>query len=128
MLGSTLVRRLLAAIDLVIVLLFVAIGRSVHDHGVRVGGMISTTWPFALGLGAGWILVVASRRDGTGLRDGVVVTLSTVAVGMVLRVLSGQGTAAAFIAVALGFLGAAMIGWRLALAGLARVRAARDPG
>jgi hypothetical protein len=32
---------------------------------------------------------------------------------MILRVLAGQGTAVAFIIVALVFLGGAMIGWRV---------------
>ena len=40
---------------------------------------------------------------------------------MVFRVVSGQGTAAAFIVVALAFLGLFLLGWRLArLAALAR--------
>jgi Protein of unknown function (DUF3054) len=49
-----------------------------------------------------------------------------VAVGMVLRVVSGQGTAFAFVVVALCFLGAGMVGWRL----LARLRlpVRRAPG
>jgi hypothetical protein len=42
----------------------------------------------------------------------------TVVVGMILRVMSGQGTAVAFIVVALGFLGATMVGWRIVVAGL----------
>jgi hypothetical protein len=33
---------------------------------------------------------------------------------MTLRVLAGQGTAVAFVVVALCFLGAAMCGWRVA--------------
>jgi hypothetical protein len=33
---------------------------------------------------------------------------------MILRVVSGQGTAAAFIVVALAFLGLFLLGWRLA--------------
>ena len=41
---------------------------------------------------------------------------------MILRVVSGQGTAAAFIAVALAFLALFLLGWRLLarLAGRAR--------
>jgi DUF3054 family protein len=38
-----------------------------------------------------------------------------VAVGMTLRVVAGQGTAAAFIAVALAFLALFLLGWRLAV-------------
>jgi hypothetical protein len=41
------------------------------------------------------------------------VWLATVAVGMTLRVLAGQGTAFAFILVALAFLGLFQLGWRL---------------
>lgn len=113
-------RRLYAAIDVVIVVLFVGIGRSVHDHGVNVSGMTSTTWPFALGLAVGWLVVIASHRTGATWRDGVLVCLATVGVGMIARVLAGQGTAAAFIVVALAFLGAAMLGWRLVVAGVTR--------
>ncbi len=43
--------------------------------------------------------------------------LATVAVGMTLRVIAGQGTAVAFIAVALGFLGLFLLGWRLLVRG-----------
>ena len=49
--------------------------------------------------------------------------LGAVALGMALRVVSGQGTAFAFILVALAFLGLLLLGWRL-LARLAR----RDRG
>jgi hypothetical protein len=121
------VRRLYAAIDLVIVVLFVGIGRSVHDHGVNVSGMTSTTWPFALGLAIGWLVVIVSHRSGATWRDGVVVSLATVSVGMTLRVLAGQGTAIAFIVVALVFLGGAMLGWRLGVAHLTRRRARESP-
>jgi len=106
------VRRLYAAIDLVIVVLFVGIGRSVHEHGVNVRGVTSTTWPFAIGLMIGWLVVLVSHRSGVTTRDGVVVALATVSVGMIVRVLAGQGTAVAFVLVALAFLGGAMLGWR----------------
>ena len=39
--------------------------------------------------------------------------LGAVVLGMLLRVVSGQGTAAAFIGVALAFLGLFLLGWRL---------------
>jgi hypothetical protein len=42
---------------------------------------------------------------------------------MILRVVAGQGTAVAFVFVTLGFLGVAMLGWRLALTGLRSRRA-----
>jgi uncharacterized membrane protein (UPF0136 family) len=99
--------------DVAIVLLFVAIGRSVHRHGLRLDGMISTTWPFAVGLAAGWIVVAYRRMHPASLLAGVFVTVICVIVAMVLRVSSGQGTAVAFIFVSLAFLGACMTTWRL---------------
>jgi hypothetical protein len=47
--------------------------------------------------------------------------LGTVALGMALRVVSGQGTAVSFVIVALIFLGLFLLGWRL----LARLAARR---
>lgn len=100
-----------AVLDVAAVVLFVAIGRASHGHAGTVGGFVSTAWPFAAGLGLGWLACL--RRPPASLRAGLVVCTSTVVVGMALRVLAGQGTAAAFVAVALGFLGAVMLGGRL---------------
>jgi hypothetical protein len=51
--------------------------------------------------------------------------LGTAGLGMVLRVVAGQGTAVAFVGVALAFLGLFLLGWRL----LARlVRRLPGPG
>jgi hypothetical protein len=56
------------------------------------------------------------RRGWSGARPsgGVTIVAVTVSVAMVLRIVAGQGTAPAFAAVAIGFLGLAMIGPRLA--------------
>ena len=123
--GSSFVQRFWALIDIAIVLVFVAIGRSVHEHGDRLGGLASTGWPFGVGLLLGWIFVALRRRSGVTVPDGIVVALITVFVAMVLRVLAGQGTAVAFIIVALVFLGGAMLGWRAVLVGARRHRAQR---
>jgi hypothetical protein len=114
-------RHFRALFDLIIVVLFVGIGRSAHDHAINVVGVASTAWPFFTGLVAGWYLVIRGHRSGSGVTDGVIVCVTTVTVGMVLRVLAGQGTAVAFILVALGFLGALMLGWRFALRSLQRL-------
>ncbi len=109
-------------IDLLAVLVFVAIGRSVHDHGINAAGVASTAWPFAVGLSVGWLVITALGRNGTSLHDGVVIAVITVMIGMLLRIVAGQGIAFAFVLVALGFLGAFMLGWRAALGGLRHVR------
>jgi hypothetical protein len=114
------------ALDVLVVLVFVAIGRSTHHHVASVGGLASTTWPFGVGLLVGWAGVLVRGRSGSSLASGVVVWLATVTMGMVLRVISGQGTAVAFIAVALGFLGAFMLGARLVVNALRR-RSWRSP-
>jgi hypothetical protein len=120
------VRRLYVFLDLLIVLVFVGIGRSVHDHGVNLVGMLSTAWPFVVGLTCGWLVVAKQHHSGARLSDGVTVCLVTVTVGMILRVISGQGTALAFILVALGFLGALMLVWRLAVVNLRRLAKTRS--
>ena len=103
-------------LDLAAVVIFVAIGRAVHTDGLTIPGLASTIWPFASGLGAGWLALTARRLAGTSVKAGLLVLLSTIVIGMSLRVVSGQGIAFAFVLVALGFLGAVMVGWRVALA------------
>jgi len=113
-------RRTAASLDLVAVLVFVGIGRAVHAHGLSIDGILSTAWPFLSGLVVGWVALTLAHRAPASLGSGALVCSATVAVGMVLRVVAGQGTAAAFVVVALCFLGAFMCGWRL-LARMLRV-------
>jgi hypothetical protein len=108
------------AADLLVVLLFVGIGRSTHHHVLDLVGMISTTWPFAVGLTIGWLIVLLRHQRLVSLGAGVEVWLATVALGMIVRVIAGQGTALAFIFVALGFLGTLMLGLRLVHTALTR--------
>ena len=111
---------------MVAVLVFVAIGRASHHHGETVAGTASTAWPFLAGLAAGWIVTRAWDRPLPLAPTGLIVWISCVAMGMVLRVVAGQGTAAAFIAVALGFLGLELLGWRLLARTARRARPARS--
>jgi threonine/homoserine/homoserine lactone efflux protein len=117
-------KRLGFAFDLAAVLVFVGIGRSTHDHGMSLGGVSSTLWPFAVALALGWLVEFARHRDPTRIDPGMLITVVTVAIGMALRVLAGQGTAVAFVFVALGFLGAAMLAWRV----IARFTSSRRSG
>ncbi len=74
--------------------------------------MAVTAWPFLAGLAVGWAVARAWRRPFEIAPTGVIVWISCVAVGMVLRVVAGQGTAVAFIVVALAFLALELLGWR----------------
>jgi|ERR1700744_342914 hypothetical protein len=105
--------RVAVLLDVCCVLAFVIIGRASHAQGESVGGIASTSWPFLCGLGAGWAAARAWRRPLALRPAGIAAWLGTVALGMVLRVVSGQGTAFAFILVALAFLGLFLLGWRL---------------
>lgn len=113
---------LAVALDAALVLAFVVIGRASHAKGETLGGIASTAWPFLAGLGTGWLALFLRWSRARGARpsspfavmpSGVVAWLATVTIGMTLRVVSGQGTAIAFIAVALVFLGLFLLGWRL---------------
>jgi len=112
--------RLAVLLDVCCVLVFVIIGRASHTKGEMLGGIASTAWPFLAGLALGWVLSRAWLRPFALRPAGVIVWLVTVALGMVLRVVSGQGTAVPFIVVALAFLGLFLLGWRLLAGRLAR--------
>jgi hypothetical protein len=96
------------------VLAFVAIGRASHHDGESVAGLASTAWPFLAGLAVGLLAARAWRRPTAIVPAGIGAWLGTVIVGMLLRVAAGQGTAPAFIGVALAFLGLFLLGWRVA--------------
>ncbi|WP_227997591.1 DUF3054 domain-containing protein [Nocardia australiensis] len=114
-------------VDALLVILFCAIGRRSHDEAVLTG-LLKTLWPFAVGLVIGWVLavVIADRLrgeqdgfDGTAVwPTGVVVWLATLVGGMLLRVISGQGTAFSFFLVAATVLAVFLLGWRAALRAL----------
>lgn len=122
-----------AAMDTVGVLAFVTIGRASHDENNAAVGIAKTAWPFLCGLLISWLVVRAWRRPAAIVPTGISVWLGTVAGGMVLRVLSGPGTAVTFVIVALTFNGIVLLGWRVLARGpLLRGRAPRggagEPG
>jgi len=100
-------------LDVCAVLAFVAIGRHTHHDGDTLAGVAYTAGPFLAGLAIGLLAVRAWRRPLALVPTGLGAWLGAAAVGMVIRVLAGQGTAAAFIVVALAFLGLFILGWRI---------------
>ncbi|GAA5102965.1 DUF3054 domain-containing protein [Nocardia iowensis] len=117
-------------VDALLVILFCAIGRRSHEEAV-LAGLLRTLWPFAIGLAIGWIVAVAAasrvfgdagrdaRFDGTALwPTGILVWLGTLCGGMLLRVISGQGTAFSFVLVAACVLALFLLGWRAAIQAL----------
>ncbi|KQO84259.1 hypothetical protein ASF17_01660 [Frigoribacterium sp. Leaf263] len=104
-------------VDLALVLVFVLIGRSSHAEALDPLGVLTTTWPFAVGLVVGWASVLGVGWPPAGPRAGLVVWVSTVVVGVLLRVASGQGIEPSFVVVTAVVLGVLLVGWRL-VAGL----------
>ena len=103
-------------IDAILVIIFCAIGRRTHEEANALAGLAKTSWPFLTGLVIGWAATFALYRDKFNavllVPTGVVVWLGAVGIGMILRVLSGQGTQFSFIVVATLVLGAFLLGWR----------------
>jgi uncharacterized membrane protein len=104
------------ALDVGLVVVFCVIGRRSHDESSAILGLLGTVWPFLVGLGVGWLATIALYREKFTpelvLPTGILVWVTTVVVGMVLRAVSGQGTATSFIIVATTVLGVFLIGWR----------------
>ena len=99
--------------DICCVLVFVVVGRANHHAGETAAGVASTAWPFLAGLAAGEVAARGWRRPLALVPTGVGVWAGTVIGGQLLRVVSGQGTAVAFIVVSVLFLGLFLLGWRV---------------
>ncbi|GAA3722698.1 hypothetical protein HDA32_000812 [Spinactinospora alkalitolerans] len=115
-----------ALLDVVCVLAFVLIGRSSHEEGNALLGIVDTAWPFALGLAVGWLATRAWRAPARLVGTGLGVWVVTVAGGLLLRVATGDGAPVSFAVVTSLFLGATLLGWRAAALLIER-RARRAP-
>ncbi len=111
-----------AVADAASIVIFVAIGRKNHDESEAASGIFRVAAPFLLALLVGWVIARA-WKEPLSQRSGVLISLTTIVLGMVLRkIVFDDGTATAFIIVATVFLGTLLNGWRL----LARTRLARS--
>ncbi|WP_372468548.1 DUF3054 domain-containing protein [Microbacterium maritypicum] len=114
-------------VDIVLVLVFAAIGRASHDE--NPAGFLLTAWPFLIALAVGHVLAAllpGRPRRPWSVLWGTVVWVVTVAGGMLIRVLSGDTAEAPFIIVATIVLGVFLVGWRAITALLRRRRAAAE--
>ncbi|MBT2495093.1 DUF3054 domain-containing protein [Microbacterium sp. ISL-59] len=114
-------------VDIVLVLVFAAIGRASHDE--NPAGFLLTAWPFLIALAIGHVLAAllpARPRRPWSVLWGTVVWVVTVAGGMLIRVLSGDTAEVPFIIVATIVLGVFLVGWRAITALLRRRRAAAE--
>ena len=103
-------------VDVAAVVLFASIGRASHAEGVTPGGVLLVAWPFLVALAVGWGLARSLRADWPVRVPGSpVVWLTTVLLGLVLRVATGGGFAWSFAAVTAIVLGVLVVGWRCAV-------------
>lgn len=98
--------------DVAVLVVFVLVGRRSHHEDAGVAGFLRVWWPFAVALGAAWIVAGLWRAPLAWVRT-VAAWLLTVALGMALRVaVQGRDFKVAFTIVTLLFVGAGMLGWR----------------
>ena len=112
------------ALDVAVVLVFAIAGRASHYDSVTPAGVLSTAWPFAVGLLIAWLAAGRTRWALRSLPAGLLIWPVTLLAGMAIRWLVGDGTATAFVLVAAGVLGLGLMGWR-GLAALLRLGRAR---
>ncbi|OBF32457.1 hypothetical protein A5719_28945 [Mycolicibacterium peregrinum] len=98
--------------DLICVVVFCTIGRRSHAEGLTVAGVAETAWPFLTGTLVGWLLSRGWQRPTSLAPTGIVVWVSTVVVGMLLRKLTSAGVAVSFIIVASLTTALLLLGWR----------------
>ncbi|MBU4464335.1 MAG: DUF3054 domain-containing protein [Actinobacteria bacterium] len=116
------------AFDLVLVVIFAAIGRASHAEGVLGAGGIGlaqTAWPFVAGVILGWLITRGWLAPLSPVRTGLGVWAVTLAGGMILRGVSGQGVVVAFVIVAAITLAVFLIGWRALATAVRRNRSRR---
>lgn len=112
------------AVDVALILLFAISGRSTHERGLSVVGILDTAWPFLVAYAAAVVAVRAWRSPSLLLPTGLALWAITAIGGLVLRALSGGGTAVGFQVVTLLVLGVLLLLPRL-LASVASRRRAR---
>ncbi|WP_228479718.1 DUF3054 domain-containing protein [Microbacterium abyssi] len=112
-------------LDLVLVVVFCVIGRLSHAEGIfgDLPGLLNTIWPFVVALLIAHLVLLVRRVRIERMLPGLVVWAITVVFGLLLRAVSGQGTALPFIIVATLTLALFLLGWRAALAFARRMRA-----
>lgn len=99
-------------LDVLVIVVFVLLGRRSHDEAERVTGFLRVGWPFAVGLGVS-ALAAGAWRSPFAWKRVVIAWIGTVALGMVMRiVIQGRAFKPAFVIVATVFVGAGMLGWR----------------
>ncbi len=109
--------------DLCALAVYVAVGRASHDESLSAAGLLTTAWPFVIGLAGGYLGAAMVDWPLTSLRGGAVITGKCLIIGLVLRYgVQREGTPFSFILVTVLVLTVLMQGWRLTLLAWSRRR------
>lgn len=98
--------------DLLVVILFVAVGMIQHGTPLTSQNLILVGWPFVVGLLLGHLAIRSWKAPFSLWPHGVFVWAITVVAAMALRTLLGQGTETSFVIVTAAVTGVLMLGWR----------------
>ncbi|WP_028932412.1 DUF3054 domain-containing protein [Pseudonocardia spinosispora] len=101
-----------AVVDLIVVLVFAAIGRNSHAEGITVLGTLTTAGPFLVALLLGWLVGRVWRAPLT-LPTGAFVWAVTAGIGLAVRTVFTHRLPLSFVLVASISLAVLLIGWRL---------------
>jgi len=87
--------------DLILVSLFALIGRVAHRESLDFAGWFATASPFLVALAVGWAIALLLGVDAkrVSFADHTIIAV-TIALGLGLRVLSGETAAVPFVLVA----------------------------
>jgi peptidoglycan/LPS O-acetylase OafA/YrhL len=107
------IRRTVIGVDCLLVVLFAVIGRASHSEALTFAGIVRTAWPFLVGVAIGGLVAAWRRLPPLSLSAGALAWAGAWVLGMVLRAVSGQGTALAFVIVAAVVLAVLLVGARL---------------
>ncbi|WP_420178144.1 DUF3054 domain-containing protein [Paenarthrobacter sp. TA1.8] len=102
-----------AIADLLLILVFAAIGRDAHARGDIISGAFATAWPFLAGAAIAWVVTRAWGAPLAVWPSGVSIWIGAVLVGMLLRAVTGQTVVVPFVLVALISLGVFLLGYRV---------------
>jgi hypothetical protein len=109
-------------VDLVLIVVFAAIGRRSHDESGAVVGVLSTAAPFLIGY-TGSALATRLDRAPMSLTRAAIAWAPGIALGMVLRrLVFDRGTASSFVMVAFISTAVLLLGWRVIALVVGRVR------
>lgn len=98
--------------DLLVVLLFVAMGLVQHGTALTTQNIVLVGWHFAAGVLLGHLAIRAWRAPFSIWPHGVFVWAITLATAMALRTLFSAGTEVSFVIVTAVVTAVGMLGWR----------------